>query len=196
MMGRRSDGIRYRSARGRRTVLLEQIKLILLLSFTGLILIAAETTVLSRVPVPFFGWSSAAPSLGLLFAMGVGFLHGEQEGGIAGLLCGWLTDAAGANHGVMLLPLLYLLCGYMSGTVGKRRLAHNLPSFVVFSIFGGGLCFLYSLGEAMLFLRGVPPVSWIWNGLMPAWLLTVIFSPLIYVILWGEIRIREIRGKW
>ena len=128
--------------------------------------------------------------------MGVGFLHGEQEGGIAGLLCGWLTDAAGANHSVMLLPLLYLLCGYMSGTVGKRRLAHNLPSFVVFSIFGGGLCFLYSLGEAMLFLRGVPPVSWIWNGLMSAWLLTVIFSPLIYVILWGEIRIREIRGKW
>ena len=194
-MPRRTGGIRYRSSRGSRTVLLEQIRLFVILSLMGLALIASETTILSRVPIPFFGWSAASPALGLLFSMAVGFLHGEREGGIAGLLCGWLTDSAGAGGGVMLLPLLYLLCGYMSGTVGKRRLAHNLPSFLVFAIFGGGIHGLYALGEAALFLRGIPPGSWLWSSLMPRWLLTVIFSPLVYVMVWGEIKLRERKGK-
>ena len=195
IMPRRTDGIRYRASRGRRTVLLEQINLAVVLSLTGLMMIALETTLLSRVPIPFFGWTAASPALGLLFSMAVGFLHGEQEGGVTGMLCGWLIDSAGADMGIMLLPLLYLLCGYMSGTVGKRRLAHNLPSFMVFSIFGGGMYSLFSLGRVMLLLRGMPPVFWIWNGLMPGWLLTVIFSPAVYAIVWGEKKIMEIKGK-
>ncbi len=195
IMPQKTGGIRYRSARGSRTVLLEQIKLTVILSLTGLMLIASETTLLSHVPVPFFGWTSASPALGLLFSMAVGFLHGEREGGITGLLCGWLMDASGAGDGIMLLPLLYLLCGYMSGTVGKRRLAHNLPSFMVFAIFGGGLHCLFSMGKVMLFLKDIPPVYWIWNGLMPTWLLTVIFSPMVYAIVWGEKKILEIKGR-
>ena len=195
MINRRSGGIRYRSAGSRKTVLMEQITLVAILSLTGLLLIALETTLLSRVPIPFFGWSCGTPALGFLFSMAVGFLYGEREGGLTGLFCGWLTDAAGVGEGIILLPLLYFLCGYMSGTVGRRRLAHNLPSFVVFSIFGGGLRCLYAVGEAALTAREVPSVYWIWNGLFPAWLLTVIFSPLVYVTVWGEKRIRESKGR-
>ena len=195
MIRQSRGGIRYRSAGSRRTVLMEQITLILILSVTGLILIALETTILSRIPTPFFGWSGGTPALGFLFSMAVGFLYGEHEGGLTGMFCGWITDAAGAGEGIILLPLLYFLCGYMSGTVGKRRLAHNLPSFVVFAIFGGGLYCLYSVGEAVITLREIPPVLWIWNGLFPVWLLTVIFSPLVYAVVWGEKRLRESKGK-
>lgn len=186
--------IRYRSVGSGRKVLIEQIRLAALLFMTGCMLIALETTVLSRIPIPLFDWSSAAPALGLLFSMAVGFLHGEREGGITGLLCGWLSDATStgsAVYGMMLLPLLYFLCGYMSGTVGKRRLAHNLPSFMVFSLVGGGLKFLFSLGTAVLELKAFPPISWIWRGLIPAWILTVLFSAAVYGVVWGEKKLLE-----
>ena len=188
------ESVRYRSVGSGRRVLIEQIKLILTLFITGCLLIAAETTLCARVSLPLLGWSPASPALGLLFSMAVGFLHGEREGGVAGMLCGWLIDAISPQAsvgGMMLLPLLYFLCGYLSGTIGKRRLAHNLPSFVVFSIFGGALRGLYTLGLATLELGGIPPVSWIWRGLVSAWALTVICSVAVYGIVWWERKIME-----
>jgi len=185
-MGR---GIRYTSVGDSRRVATEQIKLILTLAVTGCVLIALETTALSRVPLPGFGGTAAAPALGLLFAMAVGFLHGEREGGITGLLAGWITDSAlggEATGGIMLLPLLYFLCGYLSGTVGKRRLAHNLPSFIVFSAVGGGLKCLTAISVAAVKLRALPPAVWILRGLVPSLVLTVLFSAAVYGIVRGE----------
>lgn len=194
MTGRNHDHIHYRSVGAGRKVLMEQVKLILTLFLTGCFMIALETTVCARISIPLFGWSPASPALGLLFTMAVGFLHSEREGGITGLVCGWLSDAvsSGADvRGMMVLPLLYFLCGYMSGTVGKRRLAHNLPSFAVFSVFGGGLKCLFTVGMAALELGTLPPVTWFWRGLVPAWVLTVISSVAVYGIVWGERKLLE-----
>jgi rod shape-determining protein MreD len=171
---------------GSRRVLTEQLKLVALLALTGLVLLGLETTALSRIPLPFFGWQAAAPSLGLLFTMAVGFLHGEREGAVTGLLCGWLADAAGGSEEMLLYPILYVLCGYMSGTVGKRRLAHNLPSFIVFAAVGGGLKCLLSVLTAVIELKTLPPAVWVWKGLIPSWVLTVLFSAAVYGIVKGE----------
>ncbi len=180
-----NHNIRYTSVNGGRTVLVEQIKLTVILVLIGCLLLALETTALSRIRLPIGHMGAAAPSLGILFCMAVGFLHGDRAGGIAGLLTGWLADCTGRG-GMMLLPLLYFFCGYLSGSIGKRRLAHNLPSFMVFSLIGGGIECLYSIGRAALFVKGMPPVAWILRGLVPVWILTVMFSPLVYGILWGE----------
>lgn len=183
---RRPSGIRYTSVgTGSRPVLVEQIYLVALLLVTGLVLIGLETTALSRVKLPLFGWQAAAPSLGLLFSMAVGFLHGERVGGVTGLVCGWLSDAT-MGEGMMLYPLLYFLCGYLSGTVGKRSLAHNLPSFAVFAAVGGGLKCLVSVMTAALELRAIPPAVWVWRGLIPSWVLTVLFSAAVYGVVKGE----------
>ena len=187
-----SDSIRYKAVGSGRRILAEQIKLIVILFFTGCAMIALETTVCARIPIPLFGWSPAAPALGLLFSMATGFLYGEREGGIAGLVCGWLSDAVSAEadvKGMMILPLLYFLCGYLSGRVGRRSLAHNLPSFMVFSVFGGGVRCLFTWGLAALELRALPPTVWVWRGLVPSAVLTVIASAAVYGIMWGERRI-------
>lgn len=184
MSGRRG-GIRYTPVSTGRTVLVERVCLVSILLVTGLTLIALETTALSRIPLSLFGWQAAAPSLGLLFPMAVGFLHGEREGGVTGLICGWLSDAT-MGESLMLYPLLYFLCGYLSGTVGKRRLAHNLPSFAVFAAVGGGLKCLMTVALAAVELRALPPVVWVWRGLVPAWVLTVLFSAAVYGIVKGE----------
>lgn len=183
---RRPSGIRYTSVgTGSRPVLVEQIYLVALLLVTGLVLIGLETTALSRIRIPLFGWQAAAPSLGLLFSMAVGFLHGERVGGVTGLVCGWLSDAT-MGEGMMLYPLLYFLCGYLSGTVGKRSLAHNLPSFAVFAAVSGGLKCLVSVMTAALELRAIPPAVWVWRGLIPSWALTVLFSVAVYGVVKGE----------
>lgn len=178
-------GIRYTAVGTGHKVLTEQIKLAVTLTLTGLVLIGLETTALSRIPIPLFGWQAASPALGLLFSMAVGFLHGEREGGVTGLMAGWLADVT-MSDGAMLSPLLYFLCGYLSGTVGKRRLAHNLPSFVVFSVIGGGLRCLWAVCLAAVELRGLPPTVWVWTGLVPAWVLTVLFSAAVYGVVWAE----------
>ena len=177
--------IRYTSVGGGRPVLVEQIHLTVMLLVTGLILVALETTALSRIRIPLFGWQAAAPSLGLLFSMAVGFLHGEREGGITGLLCGWLSNAT-TDGSVMLFPLLYFLCGYLAGAVGKRSLAHNLPSFGVFAAIGGGCKCLMAILTAAVDLKALPPATWVWRGLIPPWILTILFSAVVYGIVKGE----------
>ena len=181
----RGGGVRYTAVGTGKPVLVEQIHLIALLLITGVVLIALETTALSRIKIPLFGWQAAAPSLGLLFSMAVGFLHGEREGGFTGLLCGWLSDST-TGEAMMLFPLLYFLCGYLSGTVGKRSLAHNLPSFGVFAAVGGGLKCLLAVLSASVRLGSLPPAIWVWRGLIPSWILTVLFSAAVYGIVKGE----------
>ena len=181
----RGGGVRYTAVGTGRPVLAEQIHLAALLLVTGLILVALETTALSRIRIPLFEWQAAAPSLGLLFSMAVGFLHGEREGGVTGLLCGWLSDST-TGEAMMLLPLLYFLCGYLSGTVGKRSLAHNLPSFGIFAAVGGGLKCLLSILTAAVQSKTFPPAVWVWRGLVPSLVLTVLFSAAVYGIVKGE----------
>ncbi len=180
--------IHYTSVSRGRRVLVEQVRFAVLMIVTGCFLLAWETTAPGRVSLPIPGWSPSTPSLGLLFTMAVGFLCGEREGGITGLLVGWLADATGGG-GMMLLPLLYFLCGYAAGRVGQRRLAHNLPSFVVFSVAGGGLECLFSIGKAAMVGGALPPLVWVWRGLVPVWVLTVLSSPIVYGLVWGEMRL-------
>lgn len=175
----------YIPSTGRRRFPVEQIRIVTTLVLTGCLLVAMETTVFSR-PLWLLRWpfGCASPSLGLLFSMAVGFLWGEREGCLTGLLAGWLCDAGDAD--IILLPLLFLLCGYVSGEIGRRRLAQNLPSFTVFAILGGGLELLFTVARAALALRALPPMVWVTHELIPVWLLTVLFSPVIYGIVYVE----------
>ena len=95
---------RYVPSGRRRRFMSEQIRLVILLSLSACILLALQTTILSRFPLPFSWSAPAAPSLALLLVLAVGFQLGEQEGSVCGLAVGWLCDAVGSRD-VMLLPL-------------------------------------------------------------------------------------------
>ncbi len=188
-MKKRERAIHYTSVGPGRAVLLEQIKMIVILTLTGCILLALETTALGRLSLSSLGMGRAAPSLGLLFCMATGFLYGERVGGSYGLLIGFLADSMDYSRegsGMMLLPLCYFFFGYFSGIIGKRRLAHNLPSFTVFAIIGGGMECLLGIARAAVASHEMPPLGWIYQGLMPIWMLTVLFSPVVYGLIWIE----------
>lgn len=170
---------RYVPSGRRRRFLSEQIRLVILLALSACTLIALQTTILSRFPLPFSWSAPAAPSLALLLVLAVGFQLGEQEGSVCGLAVGWLCDAVGSRD-VMLLPLVYFLCGWLSGVVGRRRLAHNLPSFFVFAMCGGVLEAVYKYLLAAADTRAFPPPVWMLQALFPPLFLTVLFSPAVY----------------
>lgn len=170
---------RYVHSGRRRRFLSEQLRLVILLALSACILIALQTTVLSRFPLPFSHSAPAAPSLALLLVLAVGFRLGEQEGSVCGLAVGWLCDAVGSRD-VMLLPLLYFLCGWTAGMAGRRRLAHNLPSFFVFSLFGAVIEAAYKYLLAAADTGALPPPAWALQALLPPIFLTVLFSPAVY----------------
>ena len=177
--GRGESAPRYVPSGRRRRFLSEQIRLVILLALSACTLIALQTTVLSRFPLPFSWSAPAAPSLALLLVLVVGFRMGEQEGSVCGLAVGWLCDAVGSRD-VMLLPLLYFLCGWAAGMIGRRRLAHNLPSFLVFSLFGSLIEAGYKYLLAAADTRSLPPLAWALQALFPPLFLTVLFAPAVY----------------
>ncbi len=188
-MSRRTNTVHYTQIGKGRAFLVEQIILIVTLGLTGCILLALESTVFGRISLASIGMGRAAPSLGILFCMATGFLHDEEVGGGFGIFMGFLADSMDYTRdgsGIMILPLVYFLFGYLSGAVGKRRLAHNLPSFLVFSIVGGGLECLFGVFLAILRGGGIPPLDWVYQGLLPIWILTVFFSPMVYGLMYAE----------
>ncbi len=195
-----SGNIRYVSVGTGRTAAVDQMKWMVTLAITVCVLLALETTTLGRIRLPFFGFGAASPSLGLLFCMAVGFLLGEEAGGITGLFAGWLADSTGSG-GMMLLPLMYFLCGYAAGAIGRQKLARNLPSFMVFSLCGGGGECVLLYVKAAIDTHTWPPPLWVWRGLVPLWILTILFSPVVYGLMKGEMKLlhagsgrREMRG--
>ena len=166
-----------------RAVLGEQIRLAVFLGLVGCILLALETTALSRISLSFIGMGRAAPSLGLLFCMAAGFRYDERVGGVVGLIFGFLADCidyTAAGSGVMLLPLLWFLFGFLAGAIGKQRLAHNLPSFLVFAAVGGVIEGTVTTLAATLQSGTIPPASWLLKAPLPTLILTVVFAPVVY----------------
>ena len=168
-----------------RAVLGEQIRLSVFLTVLGCLLLALETTALSRIPLHFMGMGRAAPSLGLLFCMATGFLYDERVGGIVGLVAGFLADcmdytADSPLGGIMILPLVWFLFGFLAGAIGKQRLAHNLPSFLVFATVGAAAEAAITVAAATLQSGSIPPTVWLLKAPLPTLVLTVVFAPVVY----------------
>lgn len=176
--------VRYTQAQKGRTVVVETVKLCVVFFLTGCILLAMETAAPGKVSLPLVNLPAAAPSLGLLFVMAVGFLFDETAGGLCGLFAGCLADATGGDV-IILLPLLYFLCGYLSGVIGKRKLAHNLPSFLIFTLAGSAAEIGYAILRITV-LHGPPPLTYIGHNLLPTALVTLLASPLVYGIVFAE----------
>ena len=48
-------------------------------------------------------------------------------------------------------------------------------------------------GSVLVILeRMLPSPLWIWQGLVPVWILTVLVSPIPYLLVWGEKKILHI----
>lgn len=143
----------------------------------AILLSALQSTLFARIPLPLL--PPASPSLTLLLTLSAAFFLGEREGAVAGLLAGFFAEAAG-GEGIMILPLVYTLCGYLVGWLSRDRLAHNLPSFAVWTLVAGVWEQTARLVRAAVTTHSLPPARIITEDMLPHLLLTLLFAPAIY----------------
>lgn len=139
---------------------------------------ALQTTLFAGISLPWL--SPASPSLALLFVLSAGFFLGEREGAVAGLLAGFFAEAAAGGGGIMLLPLLYTLCGFFVGVLSRDHLGHNLPSYLVWAAVAGIWEQAFRYARAAVSVRGFPPAVMLTQDLFPHLLLTLCFAPAVY----------------
>lgn len=143
----------------------------------AILMTALQTTLFARLPLPWL--PPASPSLTLLLTLSAGFFLGEREGAVEGLMAGFLAEAA-TGGGIMVLPLLYTLCGYLVGVLSKDHLGHNLPSFMVWVAVAGIWEQAARYIVAAVTSRGMPPAVMLAEDLFPHLILTLLFAPAVY----------------
>ena len=96
---------------------------------------------LSALQVSLFGryrFFGAVPDLMLCSVLCFGFFSGRYTGAIVGIASGFLIEAIG-SQGISLLPVFYLLCGYVAGHYAR---AVQPKRFVSYSFYLGCGLFL------------------------------------------------------
>ena len=174
--------MKYRSFQAKRSRSVnDRIHYIKTFSLSALAILLAgamETTWFANMP---FGMKGS-PHLLLLVTIMIGFWFGEHAGALSGLFAGLVADLS--TGGLMVSPLVYTVFGYACGVWSKRFLAHNLPSFMIFSLFG----VLWRSGcltlQVMLEAKAIPSIVFFANELVPDALLTLLLSPLFYLLGW------------
>ncbi len=144
--------------------------------FIGILLLFCSTlqvSVLSRYRL--FG---TVPDLMLCVVMCLSFLGGRQLGAICGIAAGVLVESMG-SHGIVLLPLFYLFCGYLTGHYA-RATARGFSAFAFY--FGISLPFRAALTVLYVCL-GSPRVdlpALLLYTLLPEVLLTAVLGVALY----------------
>jgi len=96
--------------------------------------IAVLLLVLSVVQLSFFGRFrilGAIPDLMIAAVLCIGFFTGPYTGAVSGISAGFLIDALGST-GFTVLPLGYLLEGYIGGYLARRIPTRGFLQYLIF----------------------------------------------------------------
>jgi len=177
-----SRAYRDRARQRRRTVLRGSIKwlcyamIALLLCVVEGTLFAFEGSVLSAVGTPYFlpAWITA-----------IAMLEGAGSGTWFGIAAGLLSSAAGGDT-LYILPVLYMLYGWIFGMLSTRFLKKGFPVYLMYEaavcILHGALLLLIQILSALTAgepLRAVLPL--LWAGILPDSILSAIWSLPLYL---------------
>ena len=138
-------------------------------------------SMLETVTLPLAG-AEILPDLVLCAVVAVGMAEDERVAGICGVAAGFFIDALGAV-GLCISPLLYGLCGYLAGVLIRFLLRRNFPSYIIFISCAAAARAVITL--MMLYVRqgDVPLNLAFMDILVPEFLLTVLCSPVLYLII-------------
>ncbi len=136
---------------------------------------------LETVTLPLAG-AGTVPDLVLCAVVAVGMAEDERTAGICGVSAGFFIDAFGAV-GLCISPLLYGLCGYLTGVLVRFVLRRNLPSYVIYVACAAAARSVITLMTVFVRQNTVPLYSAFADILIPEFSLTVLCSPVLYLII-------------
>ena len=121
----------------------------------------------------------AIPDLMLCIVTCVAFFNGRHHGAIAGLAAGALIEAM-ASSGVVLLPLFYMVFGYMAGHYARAIQPKRFVPYLFYLMFAlflrAGLTILY----ACLTYQNIHLVQILIHAVLPEMLATAIAGICLY----------------
>ena len=89
----------------------------------------------------------AVPDLMLCIVLGVAYFNGRHHGAITGLASGALIEAI-ASSGIVLLPLFYMIFGYVAGHYARAVQPKRFIPYLIYLMFAlllrAGITFLYT----------------------------------------------------
>ena len=85
---------------------------------------------------PALAMLPASPDLVLIAVIGLAVYDGERSGAVAGIGGGVLLEALGGGAHILLMPLFYMLCGYIFGIVSRVFLNRNFISWLLYILIG------------------------------------------------------------
>ena len=99
----------------------------LCISLLVLFMAVLQVSVFSR-----FSLFGATPDLMICTVLIIAFFFGQYAGAITGIGAGWLIEAIGGGTGILILPVIYLLCGYLVGYFAKSAAARRYPVYLIY----------------------------------------------------------------
>lgn len=90
-------------------------------------------SLLQTSDIMFFG---STPDFLLALVCAIGFISGAEYGAVFGLIAGMSVGLMG-GAGFTLIPILYVLCGYLCGALINVFLSPNFLSFIIFGAISG-----------------------------------------------------------
>ena len=121
----------------------------------------------------------AVPDLVLAVIVAIAIFDSERTGAIAGIAAGFLVSALGGT-GFTLLPLVYMLCGYICGVWSTMGLSANFASWCVYMAAVGVARALTTLISVALSYPDCSLIAVLTTALIPEFLATLLVSPLAY----------------
>ena len=136
---------------------------------------------LETVTLPLAG-AGIVPDLVLCAVVAVAMAEDERVAGICGVAAGFFIDAVGAV-GISISPLLYGICGYLTGVLVRFFLRRNFPSYLIYVACAAAARSVVTLMTVYMSQSAVPLYSAFADIVIPEFLLTVLCSPVLYLII-------------
>ncbi len=113
------------------------------LSIGGLLLLLSviEVSLLGRL-VRF----GALPDLMICAVLGLSYFCGKYVGAVTGIAAGLLIELIG-SQGVILLPVFYMLLGYLAGHFARTAVGKRFPTYLIYL----GVTLLYRAALTILY---------------------------------------------
>ena len=158
-------------AKARSRIVTFGVSLALLILFGAIL----QTSVFGKLT-----YIGAVPDLMLCIVLCVSYFNGRHHGAITGIAAGALIEAM-ASSGIVLLPLFYMLFGYMAGHYARAVQPKRFVPYLFYLMFALFLRAALTILYACLTYQNIHLVQILLHAVLPEMLATAVAGGCLYL---------------